>query len=73
MCLNSMSTEQNKEIKIFSVGRTMILTYVVTCFQQCTAEVSKPDPTAGSDVPVHEKPVQKNPIKENIYMSMKSL
>ncbi|XP_071419611.1 pleckstrin homology domain-containing family S member 1 isoform X2 [Pithys albifrons albifrons] len=39
---------------------------------KCTAEVSKPDPTAGTDGPVQEKPVQNNP-KENIYMSMKSL
>ena len=74
MCLNSMSTEQNKEIKFFSVGGAMILmSYVVMCFQQCTTEVSKPDPTAGSDVPVQEKPVQKNPVKDNVYMSMKSL
>ncbi|XP_010288903.1 PREDICTED: pleckstrin homology domain-containing family S member 1 [Phaethon lepturus] len=45
---------------------------------KCITEVSKPDPTAGSNVPVQEqpvqeKPVQKNPVKENIYMSMKSL
>ncbi|XP_014105622.1 PREDICTED: pleckstrin homology domain-containing family S member 1 isoform X3 [Pseudopodoces humilis] len=40
---------------------------------KCTAEVSKPDLTAESDVPVQEKPVQSNPVKENIYMSMKSL
>ncbi|XP_074763881.1 pleckstrin homology domain-containing family S member 1 isoform X2 [Athene noctua] len=39
---------------------------------KCATEVSKPDPTAESDVPVEEKPVQ-NPGKENIYMSMKSL
>ncbi|XP_026707425.1 pleckstrin homology domain-containing family S member 1 isoform X2 [Athene cunicularia] len=39
---------------------------------KCATEVSKPDPTAESDVPVEEKPVQ-NPVKENIYMSMKSL
>jgi len=42
-------------------------------FQQCTAEVSKPGPTVESDVPVEEQPVQKNPVKDNIYMSMKSL
>ncbi|XP_033371685.1 pleckstrin homology domain-containing family S member 1 isoform X5 [Parus major] len=35
---------------------------------KCTAEVSKPDLTAESDVPV-----QSNPVKEDIYMSMKSL
>ncbi|KAM6203329.1 pleckstrin homology domain-containing family S member 1 [Sarcoramphus papa] len=40
---------------------------------KCTTEVSKPDPTAGSDVPVQEEPVQKNPVKDNVYMSMKSL
>ncbi|XP_009276157.1 PREDICTED: pleckstrin homology domain-containing family S member 1 [Aptenodytes forsteri] len=40
---------------------------------KCATEVSKPDPTAKSDVPVQEKPVLKNPVKENIYMSMKSL
>ncbi|XP_053839960.1 pleckstrin homology domain-containing family S member 1 isoform X2 [Vidua macroura] len=40
---------------------------------KCTTEVSKPDPTAESDVPVQEKPVQSSPVKENIYMSMKSL
>ncbi|XP_017590693.1 PREDICTED: pleckstrin homology domain-containing family S member 1 isoform X2 [Corvus brachyrhynchos] len=40
---------------------------------KCTTEVSKPDPTAESDVPVQEKPVQNTPVKENIYMSMKSL
>ncbi|XP_010180185.1 PREDICTED: pleckstrin homology domain-containing family S member 1, partial [Mesitornis unicolor] len=40
---------------------------------KCTREVSKPDPTAGSDVPVQEKPVQKNPVKDNVYVSMKSL
>ncbi|XP_010563032.1 PREDICTED: pleckstrin homology domain-containing family S member 1 [Haliaeetus leucocephalus] len=40
---------------------------------KCTTEVSKPDPTAESDVPVQEKPVRKNPVKDNIYMSMKSL
>lgn len=43
------------------------------CFWQCSTEISKPDPTAESDVPVQEMPVQKNPVKENIYMSMKSL
>ncbi|XP_010085269.1 PREDICTED: pleckstrin homology domain-containing family S member 1 [Pterocles gutturalis] len=40
---------------------------------KCTAEVSAPNLTAESDVPVQEKPVQKNLVKENIYMSMKSL
>ncbi|XP_009984181.1 PREDICTED: pleckstrin homology domain-containing family S member 1 [Tauraco erythrolophus] len=40
---------------------------------KCTTEVSMPDPTAESDVPVQEKPVQKSPVKENIYMPMKSL
>ncbi|XP_068054185.1 pleckstrin homology domain-containing family S member 1 isoform X2 [Anomalospiza imberbis] len=40
---------------------------------KCTTELSKPDPTAESDVPVPEKPVQNSPVKENIYMSMKSL
>ncbi|XP_005048825.1 PREDICTED: pleckstrin homology domain-containing family S member 1 isoform X1 [Ficedula albicollis] len=40
---------------------------------QCTTEVSKPDPTAESEVPVQEMPVQSNPVKENIYMPMKSL
>ncbi|KAM6330034.1 pleckstrin homology domain-containing family S member 1 [Podargus strigoides] len=39
---------------------------------KCATEVSKPDPTAGSGDPVQEKPAQ-NPVKENIYMSMKSL
>ncbi|XP_064320266.1 pleckstrin homology domain-containing family S member 1 isoform X3 [Phalacrocorax carbo] len=39
---------------------------------KCTTEVSKPDHTAESDVPVQEKPVQ-NPVNENIYMPMKSL
>ncbi|KAM9379564.1 pleckstrin homology domain-containing family S member 1 [Phaethornis superciliosus] len=37
---------------------------------KCTTEISKPDPTAGSDVPELEEPVQEN---QNIYMSMKSL
>ncbi|XP_014165849.1 pleckstrin homology domain-containing family S member 1 [Geospiza fortis] len=40
---------------------------------KCTTEGSKPDPTAESDVPVQEKPVQNSPVKENIYMSMKSI
>ncbi|OWK56984.1 Pleckstrin y domain-containing family S member 1, partial [Lonchura striata] len=40
---------------------------------KCTTEVLKPDPTAESDVPEQEKPVQNSPVKENIYMSMKSL
>ncbi|XP_036242132.2 pleckstrin homology domain-containing family S member 1 [Molothrus ater] len=40
---------------------------------KCTTEVSKPDPTAESDVPVQEKPEQNSPVKENIYMSMKSI
>ncbi|XP_010134839.1 PREDICTED: pleckstrin homology domain-containing family S member 1 [Buceros rhinoceros silvestris] len=35
---------------------------------KCTTEVAKPDPTAGSEVPVQE-----NPVKENIYMPMKAL
>ncbi|KAM9285342.1 pleckstrin homology domain-containing family S member 1 [Morus bassanus] len=34
---------------------------------KCTTEVSKPDPTAESDIPVQ------NPVKENVYMPMKSL
>lgn len=38
------------------------------CFQQCTTEVAKPNPTARSEVPVQE-----NPVKENIYMPMKAL
>ncbi|XP_009704603.1 PREDICTED: pleckstrin homology domain-containing family S member 1 [Cariama cristata] len=45
----------------------------INILAKCTSEVSKPDPTAGSDVPVQEKPVQRKPVKENIYMSMKSL
>lgn len=78
MCLNSMSTEQNKEIKGggggSSVGRAMtLMSYIVMYFWQCTTEISKSGPTAESDVPVQEKPVQNNPVKENIYMSMKSL
>ncbi|XP_058277586.1 pleckstrin homology domain-containing family S member 1 [Hirundo rustica] len=40
---------------------------------KCTTEASKPDPTAESDVPVQEEPVQNKPERENIYMSMKSL
>ncbi|KAM9232790.1 pleckstrin homology domain-containing family S member 1 [Leptosomus discolor] len=40
---------------------------------KCTTEVSKPIKTAGSDVAVQEKPVQQNPVKEDIYVSMKSL
>ncbi|XP_051474829.1 pleckstrin homology domain-containing family S member 1 isoform X4 [Apus apus] len=36
-------------------------------------EVSKPVSTAGSDVHLVEEPVQDNPIKEDIYMPMKSL
>ncbi|NWS98025.1 PKHS1 protein, partial [Mionectes macconnelli] len=40
---------------------------------QYAVDVSEPDLTAGVDVPVQEKPVQNNPVKENIYMSMKSL
>ncbi|XP_009078555.1 PREDICTED: pleckstrin homology domain-containing family S member 1 [Acanthisitta chloris] len=40
---------------------------------KCTTEVSKPDPAAGSDGLVQEKPVQNNPVKEDIYMPMKSL
>ncbi|XP_077039687.1 pleckstrin homology domain-containing family S member 1 [Agelaius phoeniceus] len=40
---------------------------------KCTTEISKPDPTAESDVPVQEKPEQNSPVKENIYMSMKSI
>lgn len=40
---------------------------------KCNTEISKPDPAAESNVPVQEKPVQKNTVKENIYMSMKSL
>ncbi|KAM6346799.1 pleckstrin homology domain-containing family S member 1 isoform 1-T5 [Alca torda] len=40
---------------------------------KCTTEVSKPDHTAEPDVSVQEKPVQKNAVKENIYMPMKSL
>ncbi|XP_062436714.1 pleckstrin homology domain-containing family S member 1 [Rhea pennata] len=40
---------------------------------KCNTEISKPDPTAKSNVPMQEKPVQKNTVKENIYMSMKSL
>ncbi|XP_068255880.1 pleckstrin homology domain-containing family S member 1 [Nyctibius grandis] len=31
------------------------------------------NPIAGFDVPVQEQPVQRNPVKEIIYMSMKSL
>lgn len=49
------------------------MSYIVMCFQQCTTEVSKSDPTAESDVSVQEKPMQKNPVNENIYMPMKSL
>ncbi|RLW02222.1 hypothetical protein DV515_00007376 [Chloebia gouldiae] len=40
---------------------------------KCTTEVSKPDPAAESDVPEQEKPGQNSPVKENVYMSMKSL
>lgn len=50
-----------------------LMSYIAVCFWQCTTEISKPDPTAESDVPVQEKPVQNNPVRENIYMSMKSL
>lgn len=50
-----------------------LMSCIAVCFWQCTTEISKPDPTAESDVPVQEKPVQNNPVRENIYMSMKSL
>ncbi|XP_010222663.1 PREDICTED: pleckstrin homology domain-containing family S member 1, partial [Tinamus guttatus] len=40
---------------------------------KCNTEISKPDPTAESNIPVQEKPVHKNAVKEHIYMSMKSL
>ncbi|KAM8806095.1 pleckstrin homology domain-containing family S member 1 [Eudromia elegans] len=40
---------------------------------KCNTEITKPDPAAESDIPVQEKPVQKNAVKEHIYMSMKSL
>ncbi|XP_059333148.1 pleckstrin homology domain-containing family S member 1 isoform X1 [Ammospiza nelsoni] len=40
---------------------------------KCTTEVSRPDPTAEPDVPEQEKPEQNSPVKENIYMSMKSI
>ncbi|KAF2981217.1 hypothetical protein EK904_014568 [Melospiza melodia maxima] len=43
------------------------------CPSLCTTEVSRPDPTAEPDVPVQEKPEQNSPVKENIYMSMKSI
>lgn len=66
-----MSSEPNKEIQIFSLGRAMILISYLMCFKQLTTEVSKPDPTAGFDV--QEKAVQTNPVQENIYMPMKSL
>lgn len=59
---------------VFSVGREMtLMSYIAVCFWQCTTEVSKPDPTAEPDVSVQEKPEQNSPVKENIYMSMKSL
>lgn len=40
---------------------------------KCATEVSKPEPTDEFSVPVQEKPVQSSPVKENIYMPMKSL
>ncbi|XP_009666982.2 pleckstrin homology domain-containing family S member 1 isoform X1 [Struthio camelus] len=40
---------------------------------KCNTEISQPDPTAEPNVPVQEKPVQKDPVKENVYMSMKAL
>ncbi|XP_065602266.1 pleckstrin homology domain-containing family S member 1 isoform X2 [Cyrtonyx montezumae] len=37
------------------------------------SEISEIDPTAEPDTPVQEKPWQRKPVKENAYVSMKSL
>ncbi|XP_074730148.1 pleckstrin homology domain-containing family S member 1 isoform X2 [Strix uralensis] len=64
-----LSSDTDEDIKKDEEDYYQIPTNILA---KCATEVSKPDPTAGSDVPVEEKPVQ-NPVKENIYMSMKSL
>ncbi|XP_074686184.1 pleckstrin homology domain-containing family S member 1 isoform X2 [Strix aluco] len=64
-----LSSDTDEDIKKDEEDYYQIPTNILA---KCATEVSKPDPTAGSDVPVEEKPAQ-NPVKENIYMSMKSL
>ncbi|XP_029887268.1 pleckstrin homology domain-containing family S member 1 isoform X1 [Aquila chrysaetos chrysaetos] len=71
---NLLSSDTDEDIKTDEEDYYQTPSNILAkCFQQCTTEVSKPDPTAESDGPVQEKPVQKNPVKDNIYMSMKSL
>uniref|UniRef100_A0A8C8EDF6 Pleckstrin homology domain containing S1 n=1 Tax=Otus sunia TaxID=257818 RepID=A0A8C8EDF6_9STRI len=64
-----LSSDTDEDIKKDEEDYYQIPTNILA---KCATEVSKPDPMAESDVPVEEKPVQ-NPVKENIYMSMKSL
>lgn len=40
---------------------------------KCNSEILEIDPTAEPDIPVQEKPWQRQPVKENAYVSMKSL
>lgn len=40
---------------------------------KCNTEVSKPEPTAESHVPVPKKTWERKPVKENVYVSMESL
>ncbi|XP_010713109.1 pleckstrin homology domain-containing family S member 1 isoform X3 [Meleagris gallopavo] len=40
---------------------------------KCNSEISEIDPIAEPDIPVQEKPCQRQPVKENAYESMKSL
>ncbi|XP_042674702.1 pleckstrin homology domain-containing family S member 1 isoform X3 [Centrocercus urophasianus] len=40
---------------------------------KCNSEISEIDPTAEPDIPVQEKPCQRQPEKENAYESMESL
>ncbi|XP_021255754.1 pleckstrin homology domain-containing family S member 1 isoform X3 [Numida meleagris] len=40
---------------------------------KCNSEISKIDTTDEPDIPVQEKPWQRKPVKENAYVSMKSL
>ncbi|XP_009879871.1 PREDICTED: pleckstrin homology domain-containing family S member 1 [Charadrius vociferus] len=67
---NMLSSDTDEDIKKDEANYYQTPSNVLA---KCTTEVSKSDHTAESDVSVQEKPVQKNPVNENIYMSMKSL
>uniref|UniRef100_A0A8C3BDY6 Pleckstrin homology domain containing S1 n=1 Tax=Cairina moschata TaxID=8855 RepID=A0A8C3BDY6_CAIMO len=67
---NSLSSDSDEDIKKEEEAYYETPSNLLA---KCNTEVSKPEPTAESHVPVPKKTWERKPVKENVYVSMESL